>query len=374
MLNKLSCQIILAISLLVSASASLGSVSYEIRPSVDNSTGSIKLTIYSFSINEFPPPFNPLLITINTNSSAVKFIGLDPFFSSISSVSVSEEPSSTHIQILAKTTYSFVGKIGEINFAASGSGTFSPTVPLFLVNNIPVTSSGPDPIAYSVKNVRQLTVSTNNGGGYVTSTPSAINCGVTCTANLDYGSSITLTAMAIKGYLFTGWTGACSGASFCQLAMDEAKTVTANFIPVERPTPPLQVAATAGNQKVLATWKASQGIVTSYTATSINAAGDVASQKSCTAQAPSTSCEISGLTNGVLYRFTVVATGPGGASDPSAPSDWSIPATSSLVGQCGTASGILTNTSPNPLDLCLAGYPNTPVSYTHLTLPTKRIV
>ena len=61
-----------------------------------------------------------------------------------------------------------------------------------------------------------------------------------------------------------------------------------------------------------------------------------------------------------MVHFTVIATGPGGTSNVSAPTDWVIPASSPLVGECGTAKGIPTNNSPNPLDLCLGGYPNTP--------------
>ncbi|NBS17859.1 MAG: hypothetical protein EBT06_13695 [Gammaproteobacteria bacterium] len=144
-----------------------------------------------------------------------------------------------------------------------------------------------------------------------------------------------------------------------EISINSAPATYASLAPISYGAP-TQVTAIAGNQKAVVSWKASQGTVTSYTATSSNVAGDVASQKSCMAQSPSTSCEILGLTNNVMVHFTVIATGPGGTSNVSAPTDWVIPASSPLVGECGTAKGIPTNNSPNPLDLCLGGYPNTP--------------
>ena len=67
------------------------------------------------------------------------------------------------------------------------------------------------------------------GSGSVTSSPSGIDCGATCTRSyLDY-HAVTLTATAAKGSTFSGWTGACSGTGTCTLAMSEARAVTATF-------------------------------------------------------------------------------------------------------------------------------------------------
>ncbi len=70
---------------------------------------------------------------------------------------------------------------------------------------------------------------TGTGGGTVTSSPSGINCGSTCTANYANGTSVTLTAAAASGSLFAGWSGACTGTSTCALAMTAARNVTATF-------------------------------------------------------------------------------------------------------------------------------------------------
>ncbi len=68
------------------------------------------------------------------------------------------------------------------------------------------------------------------GSGRVTSNPPAtIDCTATCSASLDAGSSVTLTAAPAAGSEFIGWSGACSGTGMCTISMDAAKAVTARF-------------------------------------------------------------------------------------------------------------------------------------------------
>jgi Divergent InlB B-repeat domain len=70
-----------------------------------------------------------------------------------------------------------------------------------------------------------------NGAGTVTSTPAGISCGATCSAPFDYGSQVTLTAVASTGSTFTGWSGnaACTGTGTCVLTPTAAAGVTATF-------------------------------------------------------------------------------------------------------------------------------------------------
>lgn len=70
-----------------------------------------------------------------------------------------------------------------------------------------------------------------DGTGTVTSSPSGINCGATCSASFAANTTVTLTAAASGGSsVFTGWTGACSGtASTCTVTMNAAKNVGAVF-------------------------------------------------------------------------------------------------------------------------------------------------
>ena len=45
------------------------------------------------------------------------------------------------------------------------------------------------------------------------------------------GASVTLNATPNTGYVFSGWTGDCSGQGACQLVMNGPKSVEANFVP-----------------------------------------------------------------------------------------------------------------------------------------------
>jgi serine protease len=77
----------------------------------------------------------------------------------------------------------------------------------------------------------QLSVSkSGTGTGTVTSSPTGINCGTTCTALYGSGTPVTLTEAPAPGSTFAGWSGACSGSSTtCSVTMSSAKSVSATF-------------------------------------------------------------------------------------------------------------------------------------------------
>jgi hypothetical protein len=85
-----------------------------------------------------------------------------------------------------------------------------------------------------------LTVSkAGTGSGTVTSSPTGIACGVTCSASYNAGTVVTLTAGPAADSTFAGWNGAgCSGTGACTVTMTAATTVTATFT---RQTFPLTV-------------------------------------------------------------------------------------------------------------------------------------
>ncbi|HET6171710.1 MAG TPA: polysaccharide deacetylase family protein, partial [Gaiellales bacterium] len=76
-----------------------------------------------------------------------------------------------------------------------------------------------------------LSVTTaGTGDGGVTSSPGGIECGADCDADFTNGAKVTLTAVAAAGSSFTGWTGACNGASAtCTVSLSSARSVTATF-------------------------------------------------------------------------------------------------------------------------------------------------
>ena len=55
----------------------------------------------------------------------------------------------------------------------------------------------------------QLSVSTT-GSGTVTSSPAGIDCGATCSAVYDQGTTVTLTPTPAAGWSFAGWSGAAA--------------------------------------------------------------------------------------------------------------------------------------------------------------------
>jgi RHS repeat-associated protein/uncharacterized repeat protein (TIGR02543 family) len=71
-------------------------------------------------------------------------------------------------------------------------------------------------------------------GGIITSTPAGIDCGATCSGIYDWSTPVTLTATPATGSTFQGWSGACTGtAATCTVTMDQTKSVTADFAPMQ---------------------------------------------------------------------------------------------------------------------------------------------
>jgi Bacterial Ig domain/Divergent InlB B-repeat domain len=84
-------------------------------------------------------------------------------------------------------------------------------------------------VQFTVNSEHALTVTKSAAGsGTITSNPSGISCGSTCSKAFAAGTPVTLSAAPDAGSVFLGWSGDCSGAG-CQLTMDADKSVTANF-------------------------------------------------------------------------------------------------------------------------------------------------
>ncbi|OAQ20917.1 InlB B-repeat-containing protein [Thermosulfurimonas dismutans] len=87
--------------------------------------------------------------------------------------------------------------------------------------------------ALAIPQVTRYTLSVSRtGSGTITSSPSGINCGSTCSASFDRGITVRLTAFPNIDSIFTGWGGDCAGCgsnATCSVVMDGAKSCSAQF-------------------------------------------------------------------------------------------------------------------------------------------------
>ncbi len=131
-----------------------------------------------------------------------------------------------------------------------------------------------------------LTVSnTGSGSGIVTG--GTINCGSTCSATVNTGTVVALTASPNSGSTFSGWGGACSGTgATCNVTVSSATNVTATFTAgiVQIPLmPSLTFAATAG--LIQSPFIASGGVVSQNVSTPIISGNGQASYQFTISQA-----------------------------------------------------------------------------------------
>jgi hypothetical protein len=78
-----------------------------------------------------------------------------------------------------------------------------------------------------------LSVDVTSGGadGTITSSPSGINCGTTCSAPFPASSSVSLTPTPITGKIFNGWVSGCTSVSgtTCSVTLSSDVTVVGSF-------------------------------------------------------------------------------------------------------------------------------------------------
>ena len=95
-----------------------------------------------------------------------------------------------------------------------------------LTSTVASFSSGPGSGGNPTLQVRK----SGTGAGTVTSSPSGINCGASCSSSFSRGTTVTLSATPASGSVFAGWSGSgCSGTGSCSVRLDASTTVTATF-------------------------------------------------------------------------------------------------------------------------------------------------
>lgn len=160
------------------------------------------------------------------------------------------------------------------------------------------------------------------GAGTVTSNPSGINCGSDCSEPYSNGTQVTLSAAPSAGNNFAGWGGSCASSGLamsCTVTVSGNTQVSANFgLGTVAPQPPVGVAVVAGSGSATLVFMASPNDggspITAYTAT-CTAAGN----PSRSATGSTSPLVVQGLTAGVSYSCTVVASNATGTGQASAP-------------------------------------------------------
>lgn len=100
---------------------------------------------------------------------------------------------------------------GSIFTGWSGGGCAG-TAPCTFAGNTSVTVTASFSVATSTPTSYTVNVA-KSGPGTVTSSPSGINCPLSCSATYSTGTTVTLTATPNNTFTFIGWRGGCSGSS-----------------------------------------------------------------------------------------------------------------------------------------------------------------
>ncbi len=183
-------------------------------------TLSISPTSYTFSDTNIAAASATKTFTVtNTGGSSTGMVGV--LLSNTTDFTITSEscggttlaPAGT-CQVIVKFAPSAVGDaLGSVIVQASPGGQASASLGGTGTASISVSKTG-----------------SGASGGTVTSTPSAINCGSTCSAQFS-ATSVTLSATTNASTSFAGWSGAgCSGTGNCVIATTSNKSVSANFL------------------------------------------------------------------------------------------------------------------------------------------------
>jgi hypothetical protein len=109
------------------------------------------------------------------------------------------------------------------------AGSLAATLLLVLLNACGGGGSASPPPPPPPPGDFELVVSTS-GSGAVVSNPAGIDCDTTCSAPFASGTAVTLQATPVAGWVFSAWSGACTGSQpTCNVTMSGATSAVATF-------------------------------------------------------------------------------------------------------------------------------------------------
>jgi uncharacterized repeat protein (TIGR02543 family) len=165
-----------------------------------------------------PPPATTYALTVAAPSNGT--VASSPAGINCGTICTANFAGGTVVTLAATPASGYV--FGGWSGACTGTGAC--TVTMTAAKSVTATFKAQTTTKYT------LTVTKAGAGvGTVTSNPAGINCGATCSYGFAAGTSVALSAAPASGYVFAGWSGACTGTGACTVPMSAAKSVTATF-------------------------------------------------------------------------------------------------------------------------------------------------
>ena len=120
--------------------------------------------------------------------------------------------------------------VATINTSGLATGIGQGTTTITATDGFGGSASTTLTVTASTQRFTLSAIRQGDGSGSVSSSPAGINCGSDCFEDYDSGTTVTLTAAAVSGSVFAGWTGCDSAAgTSCTVTITAARTVTASF-------------------------------------------------------------------------------------------------------------------------------------------------
>jgi hypothetical protein len=209
----------------VLAASTLGAGSHTVVGKVYAQTGSTVLAEAAITITEGASP--PATFNLAVNRSGEGTVVSAPAGISCGADCVESYAGGTAVTLsaLPSGSWTFSGWTG-----GGCSGTAPCTVTLTAASTVTATFTAVSmPLPAAPPAQYTLTVTTS-GSGTVTSAPTGIGCGSDCAETYPAGTAVTLKPSSKGGWVFGGWSGACSGTGSCTVTLNGDRAVQAKFV------------------------------------------------------------------------------------------------------------------------------------------------